>query len=321
MPIGDPADQKAARKIESLLQEAVIQGDCPPVELDWFLGLPDCTRNSGKLLQAALKLTEPLLKHARTAWAKEKATKQACKEHLAELWAKPCDLDCLRLPDGATWQGVGCRKRQCQKFNAIGQAFTACQGVAAAHPVPQPSKENIYNTYKAQACLPKQPGTPEGLQEAAWSNPQLWKAASGLYCSGYTTPHQPPPAPAPPLAPAPPPPVIIRCPPLPTPPPVPPALTETQIQVEHQVMDTHLAYVMALGRWKYCNWSPAISLRQGATMVLETEENLPGVLEDLINVLFPHGFDQFSLVQPKFSYIWDFVLGWYAVAPDHGLEV
>ncbi|KAF8691583.1 hypothetical protein RHS03_08762, partial [Rhizoctonia solani] len=313
MPIGDPTDQKAACKIESLLQEAVIQGDCPPVKLNWFLGLLDCTCNSGKLLQAALKLTEPLLKHTCTTWAKEKATKQACKEQLAELWAKLRDLDCLRLPDGATWQGVGCCKRQFQKFNAIGQAFTARQGVAAAHPMPQPSKENIYNTYKAQACLPKRPGTPEGLQEAAWSNPQLWKAASGLYCSSYTTPCQPPPAPAPPLAPAPPPPlcapVIIRCPPLPTPPPVPPALTETQIQVEHQVMDTHLAYVMALGRWEYCNWSPAISLHQGATMVLETEENLPGVLEGLINVLFPHGFDQFSLAQPKFSYVWDFVLG------------
>ncbi|KAF8749383.1 hypothetical protein RHS01_10111 [Rhizoctonia solani] len=247
MPIGDPADQKAAHKIESLLQEAVARGDCPPVELDWFLGLPDRTCNSSKLFQVALKLTEPLLKHARTAWAKEKATK----------------------------------------------VLVAANANAGTHPVPQPYKENIHNIHVAQACLPKRPGTPEGLQEAAWSDPQLWKAAT----------------PAPPLAPAPPPPVVIRRPPLPTPPPVPPALTETQIQVEHRVMDTHLAYVMALGRWEYCNWSPAISLCQGATMVLETEENLPGVLEGLINVLFPHGFDQFSLVQPKFSYVWDFVLG------------
>ncbi|GAB1527289.1 hypothetical protein RhiTH_011706 [Rhizoctonia solani] len=321
MPIGDPADQKAAHEIESSLREAVARGDCPPVELDWFLGLPDRTRNSSKLFQVALKLTEPLLKHARTAWAKEKATEQARKERLAELRAKPRDLDCLRSPDGATWQGVGRRKRRCRKFNAIGQAFTARQGVAAAHPVPQPYEENIHDIHVAQACLPKRPGTPEGLREAAWSDPQLRKAASRLYRSGYTTPRRPPPAPAPPLAPAPPPPVVIRRPPSPTPPPVPPALTETQIQVEHRVMDTHLAYVMALGRWEYCNWSPAISLRQGATMVLETEENLPGVLEGLIDVLFPHGFDQFSLAQPKFSYVRDFVLGWYAVAPDHGLEV
>ncbi|CCO31181.1 hypothetical protein BN14_05216 [Rhizoctonia solani AG-1 IB] len=321
MPIGDPADQKAARKIESLLREAVARGDCPPVELDWFLGLPDRTRNSSKLLQAALKLTEPLLKHARTSWAKEKATERAREEHLAELRAKPRDLDCLRSPDGATWQGIGRRKRRCRKFNAIGQAFTARQGVAAAAPVPQPSKEYICDIHTAQACLPKRPGTPEGLREAAWSDPQLRKAASRLYRSGYTTPRRPPPAPAPPPAPVPPPPVIIRRPPSPTPPPVPPALTETQIQVEHRVMDTHLAYVMALGRWEYRNWSPAISLRQGAIMVLETEESLPGVLEGLIDVLFPHGFNQLSLAQPKFSYVRDFVLGWYAVAPDHGLEV
>ncbi|CCO33215.1 hypothetical protein RSOLAG1IB_11014 [Rhizoctonia solani AG-1 IB] len=224
MPIGDPADQKAARE--------------------------NRTRKSGKLLKAALKLTEPLLKHASTAWAKEKATKQAREERLAELRAKPRDLDCLRSPDGVTWQGVGRRKRRCRKFNAFGRAFTARQGVAAAAPVPQPSEENIYVIHAAR--LPKWPGTSE---------------------------------------------------------------------VEHRVMDTQLAYVMALGRWEYRNWSPAISLRQGATMVLEAEESLPEVPEGLIDVLIPHGFDQFSLAQLKFSYFRDFVLGWYAVAPDHGLEV
>ncbi|KAF8747624.1 hypothetical protein RHS01_11317 [Rhizoctonia solani] len=229
MPIGDPANQKAAREIESSLREAVARGDCPPVELDWFLGLPDRTRNSSKLFQVALKLTEPLLKHARTAWAKEKATEQARKERLAELRAKPRDLDCLRSPDGATWQGVGRRKRRCRKFNAIGQAFTARQGVAAAHPCLSHTKRT--STTSTWLRLASQSGRhPRGTPRSSMER-------SPASESGH---------PAPPLAPAPPPPVIIRCPPLPTPPPVPPALTETQIQVEHRVMDTHLAYVMAL---------------------------------------------------------------------------
>ncbi|KAG8721812.1 hypothetical protein FRC08_009889, partial [Ceratobasidium sp. 394] len=59
MSAPNPADEQAARAIESSLREAVRLGERPQVELDWLLGLPGHVRESGKMLRVAYKHAQP----------------------------------------------------------------------------------------------------------------------------------------------------------------------------------------------------------------------------------------------------------------------
>ncbi|EUC54668.1 hypothetical protein RSOL_064780, partial [Rhizoctonia solani AG-3 Rhs1AP] len=202
MPAADPDDQQAARSIEQSLREAVERLERPLVELEWLIALPKRIRRSGRLLKTAQTEAQVLLDHVRDNWVKIRKAEAAREARLAELRAKPRDLECLRSPDGAAWQGVGRRKRRCRKFDAIGRAFTARQAVTATPSVPQPSPDKIYDVHAfkpTQPRLPKRPDTPEGLREAGWEDPQLRKAANRPIRAGFVSPPRTPPTPAPPV--------------------------------------------------------------------------------------------------------------------------
>ncbi|KAG8735856.1 hypothetical protein FRC11_002970, partial [Ceratobasidium sp. 423] len=315
MPATDLEDQQAARTIESALKGAVKRLERPPVELEWFMALPKRIRRSGRLLEAAQSEARVLLDHARETWTKDRQREAAREARLAELRSQPRNLDCLKSPDssGSAWQGVGRRKRRSRKFEAIGKAFTARQVTAPIPAAPQPLPGDVYDIHalrSTQTRVPKRPDTPEGLREAVWSDPQLRKAASRLARGGYTTPHRAPPTPV--LAPIPTPapaPVIIRRPPSPGPPPKPPHLTKTEICVGDTGMDSHLAYVMAMGVWEGCKWDPPISLQRAAQRVVDMEAHQPGVLDRLAEIFFPEGWADLTQALPQDSYIKDFVLG------------
>ncbi|KAG9073862.1 hypothetical protein FRC06_011104, partial [Ceratobasidium sp. 370] len=104
MPAADPADQQAARAIESSLCEAVTRRERPPVELDWLLALPKRIRRSGKLLEAAQLESRVLLEHVRSAWTKAVSAELKQEARLARSRALPRDLECLRAPDPAASQ-------------------------------------------------------------------------------------------------------------------------------------------------------------------------------------------------------------------------
>ncbi|KAG8682111.1 hypothetical protein FRC11_000238, partial [Ceratobasidium sp. 423] len=317
MPAADSEDQQAARALELALKDAVKRLERPPVELEWFLALPKRIRRSGRLLEAAQSDARVLLDHARETWTKDRQREASREARLAELRSQPRNLDCLKAPDssGSTWQGIGRRKRRSRKFEAIGRAFTVRQAMAPTTSVSPPPPGDVYDIHAlkpTQAHLPKRLNTPDGLREAVWSDPQLRKAASRPTRAGYATPRRPPPALAPPPLPAPVPlpPVIIHRPPSPMPPPEPPLLTELEIHVGGQAMDSHLAYLMAMGAWESCKSAPPITLQQGGQRAVDMEYLQPGVLDCMVDLFYPEGLNNLSLARPKMSYIRDFVLGW-----------
>ncbi|QRV79278.1 hypothetical protein RhiJN_07293 [Ceratobasidium sp. AG-Ba] len=131
MPSADPADQQAARAFESSLRDAVNQLKRPPVELKWFAALPKRVRRSGQLIEAALVEAKVLLNHIRADWTRARRTEQEPEERLVKARAQPRDLECLRAPDPAAWNGLGRRKKRCRVFEGVGRAYNTRQRIAA----------------------------------------------------------------------------------------------------------------------------------------------------------------------------------------------
>ncbi|KAG8680897.1 hypothetical protein FRC08_015974, partial [Ceratobasidium sp. 394] len=306
MPAIDPVDQQAARVIESSLREAVARRERPQVELDWFLALPKRVRRSGKLVEAALADAQILLEHVRAAWIKATSDEREREERLARAKTQPRDLECLRAPDPAAWNGLGRRKKRCRAFEAVGRAFTTRQRVSTAVPEPQSAPVDLHLLHPASCYLPKRPSTPPGLREAVQNIPGLVEVARGPADAtqyGFPTPCSPSPVPSP-L-----PPRVIRRPPSPVPPPKPYLAYEGETVIGEQTVDCRVAYLIALGRWEGCRSVTPPTLRQAAEQVLDTEEMQPGMLSALLELFFPHGLDDWSLTRPKLIYLRDFVLG------------
>ncbi|KAG9076757.1 hypothetical protein FS749_011417 [Ceratobasidium sp. UAMH 11750] len=312
MPAADPADQQAARAFESTLREAVARRERPPVELEWFMALPKRTRRSARLLEAAQAEARTLIKFARTTWAAAQRADLEREERLARAKALPRDLECLRAPDPAAWNGLGRRKKRCRTFEAIGRAYNSRQQAPATVPQPQNPPVDLHLLHPASCHIPKRPPTPPGLRDVIRNIPGLVDTARGPADAtqyGFPTPCSPSPAPSPP------PPRVIRRAPSPRPPPEPVLAYEGETVLDDQAVDCRLAYLIALGRWEVCRWAKPPTLREASEQILDTEEMQPGVLSFLLDLFFPHGLDDWSLARPKLLYLRDFVMGWYAVAP------
>ncbi|QRV75352.1 hypothetical protein RhiJN_03367 [Ceratobasidium sp. AG-Ba] len=317
MPAADPADQEAARALESALRAAVQGRERSPVELRWLMALPKRIRRSGRLLDAAVAESLVLLEHIRAEWNRAQEGEREREKRLTRAKALPRDIECLRAPDPKAWNGLGRRKNRCRTFEAIGRAYTARQRTSPTLPSLPTSQQP-----PVVACLsvdveppsspllgmpdaPTRPPTPEGLREAAFSCVGLLASASGVNPYGHNTPCPMPP----------PPPLVIRRPPSPTAPPQPQLAYEGETVINGQAVDCRLAYLIALGRWESCKWARAPSLREAAEDVLNAETLQPGALSYLMGLFFPHGLDDWSSARPRLLYLRDLVAGWYAVAP------
>ncbi|QRV88124.1 hypothetical protein RhiJN_16142 [Ceratobasidium sp. AG-Ba] len=316
MPAADPADQEAARTIESALRAAVQAQERSPVELRWFMALPKRIRRSGRLLNAAMAESLVLLEYVRANWDRARVAEQEREQRLARAKALPRDIECLRAPDPKAWNGLGRRKNRCRTFETIGRAYTTRQRTSPTLPSPPSSKQP-----PIVACLsvdvdspsspllapdvPTRPPTPDGLRAAAFSCVGLLASASGVNAYGHNTPC---PMPTPPAR-------IIRRPPSFVSPPQPQPEYEGETVVNGQEVDCRLAYLVALGRWESCKWGRVPSLREAAENIIDAETLQPGALSYLMDLFFPQGLDDWSLARPKLLYLRDLVLGWYAVAP------
>ncbi|KAG9120236.1 hypothetical protein FRC07_004354 [Ceratobasidium sp. 392] len=132
----DPTDQAAARTLEASLRAAVARRERPPVELQWFLALPERTRRSGRLLEVAIAESLVLLERLREDWDRAREVEREREERLARAKAAPRDLECLHTPDGHPWHGVGRRKQRVRRFDSIGRTYTLRH--ARAHPTSTP---------------------------------------------------------------------------------------------------------------------------------------------------------------------------------------
>ncbi|KAG8682005.1 hypothetical protein FRC08_015254 [Ceratobasidium sp. 394] len=269
MSAADPADQQAARAIEASLREAVTRRERPKVELDWLLALPKRIRRSGKLLEAAQMEARVLLDHVRMAWAKTLEVEREREERLTRARALPRDLECLRAPEPTAWNGLGRRKKRCRAFEAVGHAYTARQRYSPPVPAADGDPADLLLLHPASCHVPKRPSTPPDLRESIRNIPGLIHVANGPADAtqyGFPTPN--PPSPPPGL----PPPRIIRWVPDPVPPPEPELQYEGETEVNGQLVDWRVAYLIARGRWESCRWAKPPSLQQTAKEVLDTEE-------------------------------------------------
>ncbi|KAG9073644.1 hypothetical protein FS749_014838 [Ceratobasidium sp. UAMH 11750] len=307
MPAEDPADQQAARDFESSLREAVAQLERPPIELNWFSALPKRVRRSARLLKVAEADARVLLEHVRADWVKTRQAEREQAERLARAKALPRDLECLRAPDPAAWNGLGRRKKRCRAFEGVGRAFNTRQRAAGTTSPAQQTLVDIQTVQTSPLTVPDRPPTPPGLREAAFGCVGLLASASGVNAYGHNTPYPMPPLPT----------RVVRRPPSPVPPPKPHPAYEGETTIGGVEVDWRIAYIIALGRHARYPHRPPSTLRKAAENVLDAELLHPGVLTCLSELFFPHGFDDWTLARPRLLYILDFCSGWFALAPEH----
>ncbi|KAG8713697.1 hypothetical protein FRC09_018437 [Ceratobasidium sp. 395] len=199
MPATDPADQSAAREIESSLRAAVQRCEQPPIKLA-----------CGKLLETAQAESRVLLEHIRADWAQTQQADCECEERLTRAKTLPRNLDCLCAPDPKAWNGLGRRKKRCQTFEAVGRAFVSRQRVPEPVQLPRPiqSLDPVHSNPTAcrrTSCavqtdadpVPTRPPTPDGLRDAVRKSSLLVATASGPATYGLTTPEDCAPSPVP----------------------------------------------------------------------------------------------------------------------------
>ncbi|KAG8725962.1 hypothetical protein FRC12_023843 [Ceratobasidium sp. 428] len=310
MPATDPADQSAARELESVLRIAVERRERPPVELSWFLALPKRIRRSGKLLETALAESRVLLECVRADWTRTQQADREREERLVRAKALPRDLDCLRAPDPQAWNGLGRRKKRCRVFDAVGRAFTTRQQIASP-PVPVRAVQHL----DTLPDVPARPPTPPNLRTNIWNIPGLLGSATLRENYGLNTPLSPPSVPTPST------PVPIPKPATPIPAPAYPlSLPPGELTVLGTTVSRDLAYVLARGRH---SWAPGSrqSFRDRALDVMTAQQVAPGALDHIIRLLYPAGVSRYdqALDAPCLEPLVDLVHGWYDICV-YGVE-
>ncbi|KAG8732878.1 hypothetical protein FRC12_019050 [Ceratobasidium sp. 428] len=320
MPANDPADQQAARALESSLREAVNRLEQPPVELEWLMALPKRIRRSAQLIEAAQTESRVLLEHVRTEWTRARRIEQEREERLARARAQPRNLECLQPPEAQkAWHGVGRRKERCCRFDAIGRTYSLrnqlTQSQTTGATTNQASKATVLSveadsppstpSVPSTPDVPTRPPTPEGLREAAFDCVGLLALASGINPYGRNSPYPMPPVPT----------CVIRRAPSPVPPPEPFPAYHGETTIGNAHVDWRMAYIIAIGRHSWYPHMAAPTLRAAAKNILDTELLHPGLLTHLSELFFPRGFGDWSLARPRLLYILDFCAGWFALAP------
>ncbi|KAG8694623.1 hypothetical protein FRC09_009728 [Ceratobasidium sp. 395] len=315
MPANDSADQQAARIIESSLRQAVERLERPPIELEWFLALPKRTRRSAQLIEDAQAECRVLLEHVRAEWTRARKIEREREERLAQATAQPRNLDCLRAPDPAAWNGLGRKKTRSRAFEAIGRAYTTRKQLAphstAVNPAPatrpncSDDPADAFLLHPSSCYVPKRPPTPPGLREAMYNVPRLLGQANGTDGCDYgcTTPREPTPPPSPP------PPVVVP------PPDFPRDPIPSQFRVRERDIDPDVAYVVAQGRHARAPMA-GYSAQCAAVDVYRVEVDFPGALEYLAKLFFPAGVHRYTQMvhSARMEPLVDFVHGWYDLA-------
>ncbi|QRV95022.1 hypothetical protein RhiJN_23040 [Ceratobasidium sp. AG-Ba] len=311
MPAADPADQQAARVIESTLRDAVQRSERPPIELVWFLALPKRIRRSGRLLEAAQAEAKVLVDRLRADWDRERQCEQEREARLTKAKAMPRDLECLRAPDPKAWNGLGRRKTRCRKFEGIGRLYTARQRAATSILPPQP----VESLESESHLPPTRPPTPPGLRIAIYNTPELLSSVMTEENYGTNSP-APVAAPdpssthvVPPVLPA----LAVDVPR----PAYPYTLAPRELTVLGKDVDKDATYIIARGRHA---WSPMAdrTLRDVAIDVVCAQSLAPGALEYLADLLFPLGVSQYEQALPAagLEILVEFVRGWYEICMD-----
>ncbi|KAG8705286.1 hypothetical protein FRC09_003045 [Ceratobasidium sp. 395] len=308
MPATDPADQSAARELESALRAAIERRERPPVELTWFLALPKRVRRSGKLLETAQAESRVLLEHVRADWTRSRQADREREERLERAKAIPRDLNCLRTPDPKAWNGLGRRKKRCRSFEAVGRAFASRQRVSESCSSPQAVQH-----LDAFPDVPVRPPTPPHLRVSLWNVPGLLGSALTKENYGLNTPESPPSASTPST------PVPAAPTPLPAP-GYPHMLPPGELVVFGKEVDRDLAYILARGRQ---TWAPVSDrpFRDVAVDVVTVQEHSPGLLEYIARLLFPAGVSRYdhALDAMGLEVLVDLVRGWYEISA-YGIE-
>ncbi|KAG8683432.1 hypothetical protein FRC09_016082 [Ceratobasidium sp. 395] len=315
MPANDPADQQAARIIESSLREAVERFERPPIELEWFLAMPKRIRRSAQLIEDAQAECRVLLEHVRSEWARTRRIEREREERLAHAKTTPRDLECLRAPDPAAWNGLGRKKKRGRAFEAIGRAYTTrrqldphipvADTAPAARPASLDDPADAFLLHPSSCHVPKRPPTPPGLREAMYNVPHLLGQANGTDDCDYgcPTPRKPTPPPSPPPR---------------VPSPEFPRHATRQpgdFRVRELEIDPDLAYVVAQGRHAR-RAQPGYSAQRAAVDIYRAEKDFPGALDYLVKLLFPAGLGYYSDMARSSGMepLVDFVHGWFDLA-------
>ncbi|KAG8711761.1 hypothetical protein FRC09_020414 [Ceratobasidium sp. 395] len=310
MPATDPADQSAARELESALRIAIERRERPRVELTWFLALPKRIRRSGKLLETALAESRVLLEHVRASWAKAMDVEREREARLTRAQTIPRNLESLRAPDPGAWSGLGRRKKRCRAFDAVGRAFATRQQIASPT-APVQAVQHL----DAFPDTPARPPTPPHLRVSLWNVPGLLGSALARENYGLNTPDSPPSASTPPT----PMPVHDPIPTVPVP-AYPHSLPPEELTVFGKLVDKDLAYILARGRHA---WAPLSErpLRDVAVDVVTAHELEPGALEYVARLLFPAGVSRYdqALDATCLEVLVDLVRGWYEIA-TYGIQ-
>ncbi|KAF8594510.1 hypothetical protein BDV93DRAFT_515732 [Ceratobasidium sp. AG-I] len=175
-------------------------------------------------------------------------------------------------------------------------------GFLMVEPVESLSPPSAPATPEVVSCPP----TPEGLHDAAFPCLGLLASASGVNGYGHNTPRPLPRQP----------PRVIHRPPAPVLPPDPPLAHEQEIALGDCTVNIRLAYILAMGRWEECKCQQPHTLDEAAGWARDMELLQPGMIDWLSDTFFPQGYIDWSLARPRFIFLRDFILGWWALAPD-----
>ncbi|KAF8606673.1 hypothetical protein BDV93DRAFT_506184 [Ceratobasidium sp. AG-I] len=294
MPAANPLNQQAARAFELSLQEVVTRQERSPVKLDLFAALPKQIQCSGQLLEVAPIEAKVLLEFVQAQWDQSCKAQQERKEQLVRAQALPHNIECLQSPDLAAWNGLGCCKKRCRAFDAVGRAFAARHRTAVPASIPQPipapvsslipasmPQRTMVNIF-AHHPMPTCPSTPPDIREVLYNTNNLVYVVNGPADGaqyGLSTP------------------VDSISPELSLLPPVlayPVSLQPGTTRVFDMEVDPHFAWIVARGR---CAWAPYLdcSLQEAAFNVASAEGNVLGLLGALAQLLFPEGVRQEDL--------------------------
>ncbi|KAG8725306.1 hypothetical protein FRC09_002668 [Ceratobasidium sp. 395] len=311
MPVNNLADQQAAHVFESTLRIAVQRRERPPLELQWYDALPERVQSSGRLTEFAVVHSLVLLEHIRSAWGRTMDMERERETRLARAKALPRDLECLRAPDPNAWNGLGCKKKRSQAFEAVGRAYNTRRQLVPSSPAtdtaPATCPNHLEGTIDAfllhpSSChVPKRPATPPDLRESMYNIPGLVYTANVQAIPanyGFISPCSPSPPPSPP-------------PRVPSP-EFPRAPQPGEFWVRDREIDSDVAYIVAHGRHSHSPQA-GYSAHKAALDVHRVEVNFPGALEYLAELLFPGGVGRWNEMADSFKMepLVDFVHGWY----------
>ncbi|QRW09329.1 hypothetical protein RhiLY_08328 [Ceratobasidium sp. AG-Ba] len=302
MPAADSTDQQAARAIEASLRDAVNRLERPPVELEWFSGLPKRVRRSGQLVEAAFVEAKVLLNHIQADWTRARQIEWERKERLAKARAQPRDIDCLRAPDPMAWNGLGRRKKRCRAFEAVGKAYTTRQHISRLAPAASQTRVEVQAVESPGFDAPSRPSSPPGLRQFVRNIPGLMERANSPADGrdyGWPSPVEPslPSTPSSTRSEV-------------SAPAYPYSLTSRDLAVQGVEIDRDMAYVVARGRHGRMPCDHYM-VQEAAVDIYLAEARVPGLLESVARALFPNGNMRDT---SGLEAVLDLVHGWYLLS-------